>query len=409
VRLPAKAVETHVEARRTQLAASSDDEPAFSMGRCWACLNYCDPETLDVRPGTSEEAALMVRFWDARDLVGVVPLLPGDVPPELATLAAERIGLLNSRGLGGTLTVMDPEEVRFLMDMNLAAGRTYKLEEQVGMSPLKFNAKGLETIMTFMGNPDVNLKLGGSIPMAGATCPLDPRGAAVQATAERLALDILCAVLDIEGPGPKIRIEPFDLRYSTIVFGSPEWCLYIGMALSMNEFLLGRKARAGMFRSTAKGPDPQAACERMASVLFQALMGVRVFGAVGQLSIDEVFSPQQAIIDGEILAYAARVVKGFDWGCGDSVEMIREGMAEGAFVGTADTMARFREFYHFSDLFRHWNVGRWRSEGSPSVLSEAWARAQETIGQSTFELEPAQRAQVERLYSQAEEYIRTRA
>jgi len=127
---------------------------------------------------------------------------------------------------------------------------------------------------------------------------------------------------------------------------------------------------------------------------------------VGQLSIDEVFSPQQAVIDREILAYVARVVKGFELGPGDSVEMIRQGVSAGEFISAADTIARFRDFYHLSDLFRHWNVGRWRSEGSPSILSESWARAQEEIRLSTFELDPVQRTEVERIYERARQYIR---
>jgi len=412
VLFPARRVEEHVEAGRAAIAAAPEvDDTRFTAGRCWACLNYCDPETQEVRAGTSAEAAQMIRLWDARGLSGVVPLMPGDVPPALTTLAAERLALIHSRDLGGSLTVMDPEEVRFLIDMNLAAGRRYRLVEQIGISPLRFNVHGLETVLSFQENPDVSVRLGGCIPMAGATCPLDPRCAAVQSLAERLALDLLCTVLDVDGPGLKIRIEPFDFQHSTIVFGSPEWCLYIVVALSVNEYLRGRPDRGGMFRSVAKQPDEQAACERTASVLFQALQGVRNFGAVGQLSVDEVFSPQQAIIDEEILDYVARVVRGIDLDVGaiDAVESIREGVAAGGFVGHADTVARFRSFYRFPDLFRHWNVGRWRAEGSRSILSEAWRRARERIDQSTHQCDPAQEAEIERIYTAAAEYVRTRA
>lgn len=408
VLFPKQVVADHLDRRREEAAASRGDEPPFSMRGCWACLNYCDPESLEVRPATSEEAAAMVRLWDARGITGVVPLIPGDVPPELTTLAAERIALTHSRTIGGSLTVMDPEEVRYLADMNRAVGRTFQLEEQVSISPLKFNARGLETLRQFLNCPDVRLKLGGSIPMAGATCPLDPRGAAVQALAERFALDILCSMLGAAGPGIKIRIEPFDFQYCTIVFGSPEWCLYVVAALSVNQYLMGGPDRHGMFRSVAKQPDPQAACERMASVLFQAMMGVRVFGASGQLSVDEVFSPQQAVIDREILAYAARVLKGLDLGRAGAVESIGEGVRAGEFIGSKDTVARFREFFDFPELFRHWNVGRWRCEGSPSILSEAWARAQEEIARSDFELEAGRRDDLERIYRKAVEYVRTR-
>lgn len=404
-------VRAHLESRRH---ASGDprretDGP-FSLGGCWAGLNYCDPETREARPAASAEAAQMARLWDARELSGVVPLMPGDVAPAMATMAAERIALENSRFLGGSLTVTDPEEVRFLIDMFAAAGRRYHLVEQVGISPLQFNDPGLATALCFAGHADVDVSLTGFIPMAGATCPLDPRSAVVQSVAETLALDILCSALGILGGGLRIRVEPFDFQYSAIVFGSPEWCLYWALVSQMSEFLSGQPTRAGMFRSVAKSPDAQASCERTASVLWQALLGARHFGAVGQLSIDEVFSPQQAVLDREILGYVERVIDGLDFrpGAVDAVALIEEGVREGSFIGVADTVSHFRQSCYFPDIFRHWNFGRWLAEGRPSILDEAWDRAKQEIESSTHRLEQAQQQSITAIYQRAESYILTR-
>jgi hypothetical protein len=104
-------------------ARPAPDDGKLTLGGCWAGLYYCDPETLRVRKATTDEARQMARLWDARGYAGVVPLMPGDVPPALVTLASERIALLESRRLGGSLAVLDPEEVRCLIEMNLAAGR----------------------------------------------------------------------------------------------------------------------------------------------------------------------------------------------------------------------------------------------------------------------------------------------
>lgn len=388
----------------------NEDDTRFSMGGCWVALNYCDPETQEIRHGSSQEAAKMARMWDVRGLSGTIPLMPGDVPSELVTLAAERIALVNSRYLGGSLTVTDPEEVRFLMEMNLTAGRRYCLIEQVGISPLQFDSMGLKTALCFLDNPDVEVSLSGFIPIGGATCPLDPRSAIVQSVAETLSLDIVCSVLGVGGGGLEIRVEPFDFQYSFIVFGSAEWCLYRVLALQMSQYLMGRPVRNGMFRSIAKRPNAQAASERTASVLWQALLGVRHFGAVGQLSVDEVFSPQQAILDREIIDYVERVIRGLDFNSGEDnpVELIREGIHEGSFIGVADTVSRFRSFYYFPDIFRHWNVGRWRTEGEPSILSEAWARAKEEIAMSTFKLQDDQQKEINKIYKKAQSYVQGR-
>jgi trimethylamine:corrinoid methyltransferase-like protein len=399
-------VREFVAANRRPPAPLEQGPVRLDMASCWAGIHYCDPLTLRVRRATSAEVAQMCRLWDARGFSGVVPVVPGDVPPEQETLTAEYVALTNSRRLGGSLTCTDPALVRLMAEMNRAVGRCYVFMDQVSISPLRFNASGLETALVFRDDPDVVLSLGGFIPMAGASCPLDPRSAAVQASAEAIAFAILCSALGQEGE-IGLRIEPVDFQYSVIVFGSPEWCLYRALAVQMTEYLTGAPVRGGRFRSTAKQPDEHASCERAASALWQAMLGARIFGGTGQLSVDEVFSPQQAVLDREILRYVERVMNGIDFGVGptDPLALIREGMAEGGFMAVADTAARFRDFYSFPDIFRHWNVGRWFEEGSPSVLQEAWSRAQEEIASCAFDLTREQRRDVDAIYRRALAYL----
>jgi trimethylamine:corrinoid methyltransferase-like protein len=391
-----------------QRATNLDRPPAsdrFTLGGCWAGLTYCDPETLEIRPATKDEVIQMVRLWDARGIHGVVPVQPGDVPPAMVTLAAERIALIHSRHLGGQLPVMDPEEVRYLIAMNAVAGRTYTLMEEVAISPLRFNDKGFATALAFRDDSDAEVWLTGAIPMAGVTCPLDPRAAVIQATAERLALNVVCELFGFPA-SLGVRVEPFDFQYDMIVFGSPEWCLYRTLALQMSEFLSGRPVRGAKFRSTAKHPDAQAACERTASALWQALQGGRHFGGVGQLSVDEVFSPQQAVLDREILAYVARVARGLEPDDAlDATALIAEGTHEGNFIATWDTTSHYREVYDFPELFRHWNLNRWRAEGAPALLDEAWAQAQEEIAQADYRLPDDQIAAIDRIYKRATQYM----
>lgn len=409
VRFRAASVRERLEAHRASAPPEpAEDEPPFTMGGCWAGLSYCDPETLVVKPASGSEAALMARLWDARGHAGVVPLQPGDVPAALVTLTAERVALENSRWLGGSLPVTDPGEVSFLIDMNLAAGRRYRLVEQVAISPLRLNCIGAATALGFRDNPDVDVALTGPIPIAGATAPLEVWPALVQSVAESLAFDIMSTTLGFGG-GVGLRVEPFDFRYSGIVFGSAEWCLYRAAVLQMTHHLTGRRPRNGLFRTCAKLPDEQAACERTASALWQALLGIRAFGAVGQLSVDEVFSPQQAVIDRDILGYVERVIGGMDMSAPeeDPVELIRRGVAEGSFIGAPETARRFRDMFWFPELFRHWGIDRWRAEGSPAILAEAWAIVREEIATSTHQLDEATTRAVGDIYSQAAEYIRS--
>jgi len=123
-----------------------------------------------------------------------------------------------------------------------------------------------------------------------------------------------------------------------------------------------------------------------------------------------VFSPQQAVLDQEILGHVKRTIDGLDFGAEavDPLALIGEGVREGSFIGVADTVSRFREFFYFPDLFRHWNLGRWRSEGQPAILDEAWARARQEIARSSHRLDEKQERQVDSIYLKAESYIRNR-
>ena len=404
-----KRVQEEIDRARRNPPADSGANVEFSLGGCWPELNYCDPETGEIRPATTAEAELMTRFWDARGVrTSSVPLMAGDVPPSLATLQTEWIGLRHSHDLGGSLTVTDPEEIRYLRDMNLAAGRNYRLTEMIGISPLRFDSAALEAVFRFKDDPAIKINLAGFIPIAGATCPLDPLSAAIQAMAEEFAVDTVGISLGLRKQVEfNCRIDPFDFQYATIVFGSPEWCLYNGLGRQVRLLFRGIPDRGGAFRSVSKQPDAQAACERTASVLWQALQGARHFGAVGQLCVDEVFSPQQAIIDGEILRYVGRLIRGFstDTAPADPLAVIRAGIAEGSYLGVDNTVEHFRDIIDSPDIFRHWNLGRWHAEGSPSVLSEAWARAQATIAKADFHLPSASEKEVNAIYQRAKEYI----
>ena len=89
----------------------------------------------------------------------------------------------------------------------------------------------------------------------------------------------------------------------------------------------------------------------------------------------------------------------------DAITLIRERVQENGFVGVSDTVSRFREFYHAPDIFRQWTLGRWQSEGRPSILDEAWTRAQEEIDGPTFTLEDGQQQGIDRIHTEGTRYV----
>lgn len=412
VRFARKKVREHLEKKRAAAPPTAEaPPPAFRLLGCTSCLNYCDPATQEIRPATSGEVAQMVRLWDARNNSGSLPLVPGDLDKRLVTGACERIALKNSRRIGGSgaLSINDPEEVRYLADMNQAAGRRYLLTLNVGISPLRLNTEGLNLAVALLDDPRVKVSLGGFLPMTGATCPFDVRTAFVQAVAEDIAMNIVCAAFGFN-VSFSVRVEPFDFQYACIVYGSPEWCLLRAGVMQMNEFLNGFRDCYGKIRSFAKRPDGQAGAERMFSVLWQALLGVHQYGGTGELSTAEVFSPQQAVLDMEIAAFVERLVKGIDLESTveDPLALIRDGIEENGFLSLPDTAERFRDFYLFPQLFRHWSLEGWRGQGSRHVLEMAWERAQQEIASCEFHLTDDQEKAIDAIYGKLCGYLQTK-
>ncbi|MBN2584219.1 MAG: trimethylamine methyltransferase family protein [Planctomycetes bacterium] len=399
------AMREHVAAIRRRLAPkASAPPPPFELLAAWSGLNYADPETGEVRPPTTEDAVLMTRLMDAfggHDWS--IPLVPSDVNPRYATLTSEYIALSNSRALGGFMSVMDPTEIEFLIEMHQAVGRTYLLDEQIGISPLRFNDHGLASALKFMGRDDVRVILVGSIPAVGSTVPFNLRAAVATVVAERLSLSMTCERLGTSGGGYGGGFLPFDFQYLTIGFGSAEEGLFAAMDRQLGEYINGVPNYFGAMHSIARMPDAQAAAEKTANALFQALIGRRRFRGGGQLAVDEVFSPQQLIIDQAILQHVERIVHGFDplAQTDDLMAEVQAGIAEGNYVGEESTVRGYRQNCLMPDLFHHYNVGHWRQLGSPTILAEAWDRCKGLIAACDFHLPDDQARALESTYRKA--------
>jgi trimethylamine:corrinoid methyltransferase-like protein len=109
-------------------------------------------------------------------------------------------------------------------------------------------------------------------------------------------------------------------------------------------------------------------------------------------------------LDREILGYVEPLLAGseFQPETVDTVALIREGVQEGSFIGVSDTVTRFRDFFLFPEIFRHWNLGTWRANGATPILDESWARAQVEIARSKFRLPDDACKEIDNIYQKAQ-------
>jgi trimethylamine:corrinoid methyltransferase-like protein len=383
----------------------------FSIGAPWCCLNIADVAAGRVRPATSTEAARAVRLLEAVGAeVGVTPVAAGDVPPEMANLAGLRTVLKHSR-TGRSLTNQPaPRQLETAIEMGAAAGRQPRAFIMVMISPLRYDCDGLEYFLRYREKPGIELGLSGAMPCTGSTSPLHLPGTLIQALAEMLAMAACQRALGMPGTVGVVRCDPCDFRTGNYVIGSPEFQLLDMASRALYRTLTGTVRTGGAFRSMAKFPDAQAMAERCFSVLFQALQGARQFGHAGQLSMDELFSPEQVVLDLEILRQVERIVRGMPWdeqptaasAADAAVEMIRRGTAAGHYLDADETVAGCRDFFHTSDLFGYEKLQAWVQHGSVSPLHRASQRAAELVD-STPEclLPPDQAREVDRIFQHA--------
>jgi trimethylamine:corrinoid methyltransferase-like protein len=405
-------ISSHIEKKRSE---QSPDDDSFKLLGPWCSFEYCDPVTNELRRPTTNDVIGSAKLIDsitegAGAFGGPVPLyLPG-VPPRLETFRQEAAAVTYTKKLGGKLTALDRTEIGFISELYKAAGRRYTLALQGLISPLRLNPEIMDTFYEQDCNPDIDIEISCAIPMAGATAPVVFPANLIQSVAETLAVDYIFNTITQSRRFDclTVRLEPFDMKTTNIVFGSPEWCVLNRACVELENGLRGCPRRYGIFRSNSKRLDAQSMCERSMSVLYQALNGIRSFGAVGQLCVDEVFSPLQAIIDVQILKYVKRVVGGFNGCWDDSVDyigLLQEGIADGMFIGHETTVMNFRKFYSLDTLFRYGKLNAWRTEGMKSLEDDAREEWRKLVTDYEPILDTNSLEKVQKITLEAEKYL----
>lgn len=390
---------------------SFDSETEFQMVGPWCSFEICDPFTNEIRPAKEKEVIDAAKLIDSitagpGPFGGCIPLYSGDIPARMATLKAEQIAVTYTQKLGGKLTATDRTEIEIISLMYKAAGRRYRIALQGLISPLRLNTDILNTFFEQDGNADIDMEISCTIPMAGATAPLSFPANLIQSAAEAMAVDFIFNNLSERSFDVlTVRLEPFDMKSGNIVFGSPEWCILNKAVTELENELRGYPRRYGVFRSNSRRVDAQSMCERSMTALWQGLNGIRSFGAAGQLCVDEVFSPLQAVLDMQILNYVKRTLKDFN-GCWDEeadyIDILKEGIEEGTFMGHETTVENFRKFYGFDHLFRYSNLNTWRQNGMKSLEDDTRDEMLQIIGRHNYELDDRKKAEIERLYAEGE-------
>ncbi len=385
----------------------ADERPAFRLVTCQYPTHVHDLDTDLVVPYTQArlvEAAKLVDSLREERVVGNVPGCPGDVPTHLQPILQYRIQAQYCRDGREPIDPKWVESLPYVMDMAEALARPMRSLPVYVVSPLTIGAESLESVLSVRDRLErIHTSNMSSV---GATAPIRIADALALGVAEAMGSAIVLQAVTALPVSWSVAAMAFDLRGMAMSFGGPEDTLFRLACQELNAFCHGREPGPpdGAIRSQAKLPGSQAAAEKMAGMISGALMGARDFGGAGTLSLDEVFSAEQLVIDCELRDYVERFVGGIDGDCDvDAAVMeVAAGLDRG-FLALDSTLARYQEEYWLPRTLERRSLAGWLGAGAPDMRDVAKEIARERIAQHDYELPTDLRRELDSIYSRAQQ------
>ena len=369
-----------------------------------------DINTGQVRDATHKDLIDLLRLGQQLRLYGSPPVRPLDLPETLQEVAMYKAAWEYSDRrpelFFDTTPMSTVRTAEIIYEMAQAIDKPFA----VGMyliSPFTCPREGLEVIAAFLDR-QVPMWVG-TMPIAGLSAPIFMLGAHVQALAELMAgITLLHSLagdqVDIYWPPiDSVRAHPFDMRYASFVYGSPEDLLGTLLQAQINQ-RYGVPLVAKSLLTTAREPDQQAAAEKCAHTLAAALAGARIFINAGFLAVDEYISPAQVVVDNEIVEYVRHVIAGLsvdDEAMG--IQTIRDvASGNGDFLGHETTLRCFREANWDPSLFTHIGLNSTHGMRTPALWERARSIAQQHIKAADYVLPEADRVILDQIFRREE-------
>jgi trimethylamine--corrinoid protein Co-methyltransferase len=329
-----------------------------------------------IRPFTKEDMARVARLLDQLENVdGVFGFALDDVPPRARDVVGLRMMAENTKKHIRVLC-FTPQGSDMMVEMKKVVGDYPWFS--VGFTahgPLRWTNLALEIFKRSAGH-GIPTTINGE-PMAGVSGPVTLAGSAAVGTAEILAGIVINQILE---PGRPCVFNlglahTFDMRTSIAVTGGPENHLFAQIAAMMGRFY--NLPSASWVSTESMCPDAQTAIEKTCGFMAHLQSRVSNIWSVGQLESELTFSPAQAVIDDEIIAYVKRYLQGVSVNEEAlAVELIKQVGISGSFLEQAHTADHFRtELFMPKLLFRRPRE-EWESQGSKDLANRAEESAQ---------------------------------
>lgn len=365
-----------------------------------------DIETDKILPFTTQRLIETTKLLDVLSSRGVVwspPGCPVDVPPPIQPVVQYWIGAVYSRNGRHPVDPKSNESIPYIMEMGEVMGHPIRHLPIYVFSPLKLVSESLRCVLKFRDKlSGVSV---GDMTSVGCTVPINIGDAFAVALAEVVGSAVLVRELVDLPVSWGIRLCPMDMHSMAMVLGSPEDLLLQFACSEVNAYFHGSSWYPSVSgaHTNAKLPGPQACIEKASIMTTGALLGARHFGYAGNLSLDEVFSPEQLLYDIEIKDQVQRLVSGIDVDCDMErcLNDVRESLKYGSFIALSSTAEKHRDVYWYPRLFERQFLSAWIGEGAITIRKKAHDMIRELVSKHDYELEPELRKELDRIVAKA--------
>lgn len=402
VRLAAELVNRFVNEHRRSITPAAPGNDFFLEILSGYCFEVLDPATDRLRPMNTPDCIALAGLVDglyAQGVRGGTPGLPQDVPAALREVLAYKISLEHTRSPGWPgISSLQTGEVAIRMAQ--ATGQPIGLSIFV-LDPLLVEGPTVDMAVEFLDRKaPIQLSIS-DMPMAGATAPIQLPGAFVESVATNLGAFTVFKLL-----GADIGITPlvftFDMKYGTISMGNPEHVQAWLMADQLCAFYNNGQGHwlCPSFHTNAVRPDAHSMTTRASFAAIGALRGSRHFGFTGLLGIDKIFSPEQLILDIEIVRYLQHLVRPIEFTDATlGFDILKEVGPRGDFLMHPTTLEACRGL---------WNSPLFKNQSSEQAVAGTQATMKESIREiirkaeaaHDFKLDPAVAKELDRIYRQ---------
>jgi trimethylamine--corrinoid protein Co-methyltransferase len=369
--------------------------------------HYVDWHDNQMKPVLQSNLVEMSKLVDVlydRGVRGSAPGVPQDLDCSIRGVRGYKMGAQLCR-CGGSVPATTLEDVDWIYRMTELTGRGFGLGVYV-INPLKADGTTFDQLLQLKGK-----KFGvgvGCMPMMGISAPINILGAFVIAVASVLgSYAIVKELTDAEHINVECRVWPVNMRNLDIVYGLPQMVLSDFISTQVRQFYGWEEGNGcDSFHSSAIMPDQQASAQRAAYAMAQALNGRRTFRFGGLLGVDMVFSPQQLLLDLEILRYTKYVADGFEFSeKAFSMDVIKNVGPSGSFLLEEETLEDYKKVSWDSDLWLAESLSSWQNNSPKSIMEKAGDEIDELIKNHDYHLPEDLNRDLEKLCSEAEKHI----